>query len=142
MGVSGVGSTIGTLGLGRVSDRLGFRPVLILSTLGAACAYFPQSFVTQVWELFILQAATGVALGCTVATLSAALANLAPEEAPGVVFGVDSSAIALANTVAPLAGAAVAARLGLRSVFGCAGVLLALAGLGVTKLVRQVGTKR
>ncbi len=141
MGVSGVGSTLGALGLGRISDRVGFRLVLILSTLGAAAIYFPQSFVTEAWQLFILQAGTGVALGGTITTLSAVLANLAPEEAPGVVFGVDSSVIALANAVAPLAGAAVAARLGLRSVFLCTGVVLTLAGLGVMKLVPQAGNK-
>lgn len=141
MGVSGVGSTLGALGLGRISDRGGFRPVLILSTLGAAATYFPQSFVTETWQLLILQAGTGVALGGTVATLSAVLANLAPEEAPGVVLGVDSSAMALANAVAPLAGAAVAAHLGLRSVFLCTGVVLTLAGLGVIKLVPHVGNE-
>lgn len=142
MGVSGVGSTLGALGLGRISDVVGFRLVLILSTLAAASAYFPQSFVTEAWQLFILQAGTGVALGGTVATLSAVLANLAPEEAPGVVFGVDSSGMALSNAVGPLAGAALAARLGLRSVFLCTGVILSLTGLGVTRVVPGAGNKR
>lgn len=142
MGVSGVGSTLGALGLGRIGDRVGFRLVLILSTLAAAGAYFPQSFVTEARQLLVLQAITGIALGGTVATLSAVLANLAPEEAPGLVFGVDSSAMALSNAVAPLAGAGVAARLGLRSVFLWTGVILALTGLGVTRLVPAAGDKR
>jgi len=142
MGVSGVGSTLGALGLGRISDRVGFRPVLILSILGAAAIYFPQSFVTETWQLFILQAGTGIALGGAAATLSAVLANLAPEESPGVVFGVDSSAIALANALAPLAGALAAGVLGLRSVFLCAGAILALAGLGATRFVPGVSNRR
>lgn len=142
MGINGVGSALGAVVLGRISDQVGSRRVLLICCLGAAGAYFAQFFSDQTWQLFILQAGVGILLGGTVATLSALLANLAPEEAAGSVFGVDASTMASANAVGPLIGAAVAARLGLRSLFLCTGIVLALAGLGTSKLMPGQEEKR
>lgn len=138
--ISGVGAATGALGavaLGRVGDRIGHRRVMVACTLGAAALHVPQFFVSTPTQLLILQAAAGVVLGGLVASVSATLANLAPKGRQGVVYGVDTSATSVARAVAPMAGAAIAASLGLRFIFLCAAGIFALAALGVAGLMES-----
>jgi DHA1 family multidrug resistance protein-like MFS transporter len=87
----------------------------------------PQFFVTKPWQLLILQAAVGLVMSGVLASISALLANLAPEGHQGAVYGVDASAVSAANAIGPMLGAAVAATLGLRAPFlvAAGGMLLA-----------------
>ena len=62
--------------------------------------------------------------------VSALLARPAPEGRHGVVFGVDTSAVAMANGVGPMLGASAAAFLGLRAPF-----LIASAGFAIAALL-------
>ena len=135
--ISGVGaatSALGAVTLGRVGDRIGHRRVMVACALSAAALHAPQFFVTTPTQLLILRAAAGVALGGILASVSATLANLAPEGRQGVVYGVDTSATSVARAVAPMAGAAIAAGLGLRFIFLCAAGIFALAALGMIGL--------
>ena len=138
--ISGVGaatSALGAVAMGRVGDRIGHRRVMVACALGAAVLHVPQFFATTPTELLILQAAAGVVLGGILASVSAILANLAPEGRQGVVYGVDTSAVATARAVAPMAGAAIAASLGLRFIFLCAAGIFALAALGAAGLLES-----
>jgi DHA1 family multidrug resistance protein-like MFS transporter len=125
---------LGAVALGRVGDRIGHRRVLVACALGAAVLYAPQFLVVTPTQLLILQATAGVATGGIMASVSATLARLAPEGRQGVVYGLDSSANSVARATAPLAGAAIAAGLGLRYIFVCAAGVFALAALGMTRL--------
>jgi len=134
--ISGVGAATSALGavvLGRVGDHIGHRHVMVACTVGAAALHAPQFFVTTPTQLLILQGAAGVALGGILASLSAILANLAPEGRQGVVYGVDTSAISTARAIAPMVGAAIAASLGLRFIFLCVAGIFALSALGITR---------
>jgi DHA1 family multidrug resistance protein-like MFS transporter len=138
VGIAAASSAVGAVVLGRVSDRLGQRRVLIVCTLTAAALYLPQSFVTNVVQLTILQAATRVALGGTLASVSAAMATLAPEGRQGAVYGVDASVVSAANAIGPLGGAILAVAVGLRPTFMCVAGVFVLASLGVAKLMPSV----
>ena len=132
--ISGVGaatSALGAVALGRVGDRIGHRRVMVACTVGAAALHAPQFFVTTPTQLLILQGAAGVALGGILASLSAILANLAPEGRQGVVYGIDTSAVSTARAIAPMIGAAIAASLGLRFIFLCVAAIFALSALGM-----------
>ena len=136
--ISGAGaaaSALGAVTLGRVGDRIGYRRVMVACALGAAALHAPQFFVTTPTQLLILRGAAGVALGGILASVSATLANLAPEGRQGVVYGVDTSATSVARAIAPMAGAAIAAGLGLRYIFLCAAGIFALAALGMIGLL-------
>lgn len=130
-GVGAATAALGAVALGRVGDRIGHRRVLLACVLGAAVLYAPQFLVASPTELLVLQGAVGIALGGILASVSATLANLAPEGRQGVVYGVDASAVSVANTIAPMVGAAIAAGLGLRFIFLCAAGIFALAALGL-----------
>jgi len=136
--ITGAQAATGALGavvMGRVGDRIGHRRVLVACALGAAALHVPQFFVNTPTQLLILQGAAGVALGGILASVSATLANLAPEGRQGIVYGLDSSANSVARAIAPMAGAAIAAGLGLRYIFFCAAGIFALAALGTAGLV-------
>ena len=91
--------------------------VLLTCALLAGAIYLPQFFVTNPWQLLILQALLGLVMSGVLASISALLANLAPEGHQGAVYGVDSSAVSAANAVGPMLGASVAAAVGLRMPF-------------------------
>jgi DHA1 family multidrug resistance protein-like MFS transporter len=126
-GVQAATSAIGAVTLGRASDRLGYRRVLLVCTAGAAILYVPQFFVTDAWQLLILQAAVGLVMSGVLASISALLANLAPEGRQGAVYGVDASMVSIANGIGPMLGATMAATLGLRTPFMLSAAALALA---------------
>jgi DHA1 family multidrug resistance protein-like MFS transporter len=128
--ISGVRAATGALGavtLGRASDRLGYRRVLLVCASLVALLYVPQFFVTTAWQLLVLQAAVGMVVSGVLASVSALLANLAPEGHQGAVYGVDSSVVSTANAVGPMLGATVAAAFGLRAPFLLAAGAFAIA---------------
>jgi DHA1 family multidrug resistance protein-like MFS transporter len=127
VGLAAASSAVGAVVLGRASDRLGQRRVLIVSTLAAAAFYVPQFFATNVVQLALLQVATGAALG--------AMAALAPEGRQGAVYGVDASMVSAANAIGPIGGAMLAAAVGLRPTFLCVAGVFVLASLGVARLM-------
>ena len=133
-GVRAATGALGAVALGRVGDHIGHQRVLVACALGMAALYAPQFFVTTPTQVLILQGAAGIAMGGILASVSATLARLAPEGQQGMVYGLDSSAASVANAVAPMAGAAIAASLGLRFIFPCTAGVFALAALGMIGL--------
>mgnify|MGYP001064378299 CR=1 FL=1 len=128
-GAQATTSAIGAVTLGRASDRIGYRRVLLACAVGVAVLYVPQFFVTTPWQLLILQAALGLVMSGVLASISALLANLSPEGRQGAVYGVDSSVVSIANAVGPMLGASMAATLGLRAPFLLAAGAFALAAV-------------
>ena len=141
-GVQAGTSAVGAVTLGRASDRIGYRRVLLACTVAAAIFYVPQFFVTTPWQLLILQGAVGLVMSGVLASISALLATLAPEGHQGAVYGVDASIVSAANAVGPMLGAGVAAAAGLRAPFPfTAGGLFLAAGL-VWLLVPKRGQEK
>jgi DHA1 family multidrug resistance protein-like MFS transporter len=130
VGVSSATGTATALYLGRLGDRAGHRRVLIIATAAAALFYAPQFFVSEGWQLLVLQALTGAATGGMGPAISALLARYTPEGEEGVVYGLDNSVAAAARAAAPLVGAALAVWLGVAGIFVVVAlVLLASAAL-------------
>lgn len=136
--ISGVRAATGAVGavtIGRASDRLGYRRVLLVCAAGVTMTYVPQFFVTTAWQLLILQALLGLLMAGVLASMSALLANLAPEGRQGAVYGVDASVVSASNAIGPMLGATVAANWGLRAPFVVAALAFALATLMAWALV-------
>jgi MFS family permease len=80
--------------LGRLSDRLGRRPVLILTTAGNLAGYLLWAFAGSFWLLLVSRVANGLMSG-NLAVASAAVADLSGREGRtrgmallGVAFGL------------------------------------------------------
>jgi DHA1 family multidrug resistance protein-like MFS transporter len=108
LGVSSAATTISAVFLGKLADRIGYRIVLIVSMAGMAIMYAMQGYVTAGWQLLILQALGGVALGGVIPIISALLANYIKAGGEGSVYGLDNSINAAGRTAAPMLGAAIA----------------------------------
>jgi DHA1 family multidrug resistance protein-like MFS transporter len=116
-GVQAGTSAVGAVTLGRASDRIGYRRVLLICTVLVAVLFLPQFFVTTPLQLLVLQGAIGLVMSGVLASISAMLANLAPTGRQGAVYGVDASIVSMANALGPMLGSTIAVWFGLRAPF-------------------------
>jgi len=106
--------------------------------MGGALAFLPQGFVAAPWQLLVLQAMAGAALGGIIPSISALLARYTPQGEEGVVYGLDNSVNAGARALAPLLGASVAMWMGLPTTFTATCLLFFMAGiLSIWRLPRE-----
>jgi DHA1 family multidrug resistance protein-like MFS transporter len=134
-GASAAAGAVGAIGLGRLGDRMGSRSIMIACALGAALSHGLQFFVRDSTALLLLQIVSGLAMGGSLASLSASLARLSPEGQEGIVYGIDATVVSLANAVAPMTGSALAAWLGLRAPFLVATGMFGVACVAAARLL-------
>ena len=123
--VTGIADLIASPFLGRRSDVLGYRRVLLISLAGAALASAPQAFVPGYWSFVAARFGLGLFVGGILPTANALVGRLAPAGDRGTIYGVTASAMFLGQSLGPLSGGAIAATLGLHWVFLVTAILLA-----------------
>ena len=124
--ITGLADLIASPFLGRRSDTIGYRRVLLISLAGAALASAPQFFVTSYWGFVAARFGLGLFVGGILPTANALVGRLAPAADRGAVYGATASAMFLGGSLGPLSGGAIAAVAGVRWVFLVVAVLLAL----------------
>jgi multidrug resistance protein len=90
--------------LGRLSDRIGRKPVLVISLLGTAVGSLLTGLAGSVWMLFAGRLVDG-ASGASVSVAQAAAADLAPPEQRPRVMGLLGAAFGIGFVVGPAIGA-------------------------------------
>lgn len=136
-GLTSATMTLSSIYLGNLGDMIGHRKIVITASLSCGLFLGLQVFISSGWQLLILHALFGIALGGIVPGVSALLSNFTSTGEEGAVYGLDSSITAGARTIAPLLGVGIAMWLGLRSVFGLAALLYLIAAIiALTKLPR------
>ena len=128
-GISSAFCAIGSVGLGRIGDRIGHRQLLVVCALGSAVSYVSMSVVTQAWQLIALYAVTGGLLGGITPSMEALMTRAAPVGQMGSVYGLGTSVTSVGRMIAPLLLAALIALVGVRSVFLPAAIAFALVAL-------------
>ena len=76
--------------LGRWSDRIGRRPVLLLSLLGATLDYALMATASVVWVLYLGRLIAGIT-GATGAVAASTIADVTPEESRTHWFGGEAN---------------------------------------------------
>ncbi|KUO95958.1 MFS transporter [Ferroacidibacillus organovorans] len=114
---SGFANLIGAPTLGRLSDRIGQRRVLIIALIMAMITYIPQAIATNMTVLLIGRALLGLFIGGMIPSLNVLVKKKAPANLQAVAFGINSSSVFLGNLIGPLLGSNVAALYSIRSVF-------------------------
>jgi len=138
IGAASAATTFSAVALGRLGDRVGQQRILTISALLAGLLYLPQGLVTAGWQLLILQALVGVALGGIIPAISALLARYTQVGEEGAVYGLDNSIDAAGRMVAPMMGAGVALWFGLRATFAATALIfLAMGLLAARRLPRR-----
>ena len=128
--------------LGRISDRVGRKPVIVVSLIGTAVASLVTGLAGSIWVLLAARAFDG-ASGGTLGVANAAVADLAPRERRAPLLGMLGAAFGLGFTIGPAIGA-VAAWLGdRRTPFYVAAVMAAVnAGVALIRLPETRGLDR
>jgi DHA1 family multidrug resistance protein-like MFS transporter len=122
--VTGVGDLVASPFLGKRSDQIGYRRIVLLCLVGAGVFTIPQAFVHNIWVFLALRFGVGVFLGGIVPTANAWIGRLFPAEKRGMVYGLSYSASFGGMFIGPLFGGFLAARLGFGSVFLVTGGLM------------------
>ena len=102
--ITGAADLIASPFLGRRSDTLGYRRVLLISLAGAALASAPQFFVSSYWAFVAARFGLGLFVGGILPTANALVGRLAPASDRGAVYGATASAMFLGQSLGPLSG--------------------------------------
>jgi len=89
--------------LGRVSDRVGRKPVIIFSLVGTAVGCFVTGAAGALWVLFLGRIIDG-ASGASVAVAQGAIADIAPPERRAQLLGMLGAAFGVGFVVGPALG--------------------------------------
>ena len=92
---------------GRLSDRVGRRPVLMVSMTAAALAYLWLGFADTLWMLFAARALAGACAG-NIAAAQAYIADVTPPEKRARGMGMIGAAFGLGFIIGPALGGVVA----------------------------------
>ncbi|HTW51070.1 MAG TPA: MFS transporter [Stellaceae bacterium] len=92
---------------GRLSDRVGRRPVLMISMAAAALAYLWLGFADAMWMLFAARALGGACAG-NIAAAQAYVADVTPPEKRARGMGMIGAAFGIGFIIGPALGGVVA----------------------------------
>ncbi|HIJ57306.1 MAG TPA: MFS transporter [Deltaproteobacteria bacterium] len=129
LGSRAVTGSLSAIWLGKLGDRIGHGKTLFGAFIAGMICYIPQPFVTDAWQLVILQALTGLADGGILTGIGSLMNLRAPSGTQGATFGLYASVNSAGRCVAPMLAAGLAIWFGLRSVFGATAVIYAIAAL-------------
>ena len=107
--------------LGSLSDRLGRRPVLLLSLAGAAVNYLFLAFAPSLWMLLLGRAIAGLT-SANVSVATAYITDISPEETRARRFGLLNAMFGAGFIIGPVLGGALG-DYGLRLPFMAAAIL-------------------
>lgn len=110
--------------LGRLSDRIGPRKVLLACLVLTGLTLVPQAWVHNPWQLMGLRFLMGLAIAGLLPCINVLLRQAVPDHVAGRVFGYNQSANFLGQIAGPLLGSQIAAHLGLGPVFYVTGAVM------------------
>ncbi len=135
--VVGIGDLLASPWLGKRSDQIGYRRVVLICLFGVALFTVPQAFVHNIWLFLALRFGVGLFLGGIIPTTQAWIGRLFPSENRGMVYGLSFSASFTGMFIGPMLGGFVAAGLGTNSVFLITGALVLANAAWVALRVRE-----
>ncbi len=89
--------------LGRLSDRFGRRPIMLLSLAGGTADYLLTGFAPTLWLLFAARMVGGMT-AANLAVISAAIADLTPQEERARRYGALNAVLGLGWIAGPALG--------------------------------------
>jgi len=88
---------------GRISDRVGRRPIIFLGLLGSSASYFVFGLASSLWVLFLARILAGIA-GANISTAQAYIADSTPPERRAKGMGLIGAAYGLGFIIGPAIG--------------------------------------
>jgi DHA1 family tetracycline resistance protein-like MFS transporter len=122
-----VAQLFGAVLLGRLSDRYGRRPVMLMSLLGSALAFTGAGLAQSLWQLIASRALAGL-FGGSIATAQAYVADVTEPKDRAKYMGLIGASIGMGFVLGPFIGAEM-------SRFGFSAASFLAAGLSLFDLV-------
>jgi DHA1 family multidrug resistance protein-like MFS transporter len=139
LAIAGVSAALSSWNVQRLSDRFGYRRVLIVATAMAGILYMPAYFAQAVWQLIVVRTMVGICLGAAMPTATAIVGLVTPEHRRASAYGLIASASSVGVAIGPLVGGSLGAYLGLPVVFLATGIVYVLVAVAVATVVREPG---
>ncbi|MCI0489545.1 MAG: MFS transporter [Blastocatellia bacterium] len=92
--------------LGKLSDRVGRRPVLLVSLIGSSMGFLLMGFADALWLLFVARAIDGIT-GGNISTAQAYIADVTPPDQRSRGMGLIGAAFGLGFIFGPAIGGAM-----------------------------------
>jgi len=129
---------------GRLSDRIGRKPVLLVTLAANAVGYLMLAFVPNIWLAIAVRLFTGLGAG-NISTVQGYVADVTPPELRAGRMGLIGAAFGLGFIVGPGLGGLLTqpqlGRLGYQLPIFLAAALAALAAVGVMVFLRESRAK-
>ncbi|QIF80899.1 MFS transporter [Brevundimonas sp. 'scallop'] len=129
---------------GRLSDRIGRKPVLLMTLIANALGYLMLAFVPNIWLAIAVRLFTGLGAG-NISTVQGYVADVTPPEQRAGRMGLIGAAFGLGFIVGPGLGGLLTqpqlGRLGYQLPIFLAAALAAVAALGVVVFLRESRAK-
>ena len=122
---------------GRIGDKYGYKPILIITGSGIATSLFLMGFMDSVIELFILRFIMGAVTGFIPTSLSL-IAAQTPKQRVGQVLGTLQTGNVTGNLFGPLIGGVMADRFGFEYTFTLTSLAIYIATALVIFGVKEV----
>jgi predicted MFS family arabinose efflux permease len=135
-----VGSSIGAPVLGRVTDRKGLRPVLVLTTV-AEVTFWTTAQAMPYWALLVAALVGGFLTLPAFAVARQSIAALAPESHRLPAFALDSITTELSFMAGPALGVLISTTAGARVAMLAVGAGILLSGIGLYLLNPPIRSK-
>ena len=136
--ITGVADLIASPFLGKRSDEIGYRKVMLISLVGAAVFTLLQAFSHTLVMFLVVRFGVGIFLGGVVPTANALIGRLTPSAERGRIFGLASSAMFFGQFLGPIIGGAISALWGIPTMFLVAGAGLLVNAVWVYYRVDEV----
>jgi MFS transporter, DHA1 family, tetracycline resistance protein len=125
---------------GRLSDRIGRKPVLLITLAANTVGYLALAFAPDIWTAIAVRLFTGLGAG-NISTVQGYVADVTPPEQRAGRMGLIGAAFGLGFIVGPGLGGILVqpqlGHLGFQLPIFTASALAALAGLGVILFLRE-----
>mgnify|MGYP001254004087 CR=1 FL=1 len=121
---------------GRISDRIGRKPVMIIGITGLAFSFFLMAAATKLWMLFAARILGGFLSSANMPTVMAYVADITTEEERGKGMGVIGASVGLGFIFGPAIGG-IFSKTSLSMPFAIAGISSLITIILVTLVLKE-----
>jgi DHA1 family multidrug resistance protein-like MFS transporter len=134
--ISGGAAALTAGGTGYLSDRVGYKPILMVYLILTAACMLLHGMAQSITHLALLRVLYGIAAGGILPAMNALVGRLVPPISYGKAYGLTSSMTCLGMAAGPFLGGIIASWWGYRLPFVLVGAMTVLIALPIVFGIR------